>query len=262
MSSVGATYGPLSIDDASHDGDDRHDASSARRSTRSIARWLFRRRRMSSSFSTMLLLPLLLAMLLALASVLLVAFAAGRYHMSPLNILRAVFGIDKGDDHANDVVEAVCASNVELTGYRVVSSVEDMIATRLAPSFSGRVTGDVGGDGTSIASSGFLWDDEDGDTARWRPQGVTTYRGASKNDDDDDDETSGAASLFALVSWYGRADEGYSDRGGRVSFVDVSDMMHRRRRHLRDDATATATTATRGPSPDKDGGGGIMRDGA
>jgi len=43
---------------------------------------------------------------------------------------------------------------------------------------------------------------------------------------------------FALVSWYGRADEGYDDRGGRVSFVDVSRMQSRRWR----DGTTTSTT--------------------
>jgi len=61
---------------------------------------------------------------------------------------------------------------------------------------------------------------------RWRPQGVTTF--SAKPGDDD-----GARRLFALVSWYGRADEGYSDRGGRVSSVDVSRMMRRRRRRRR-----------------------------
>jgi len=62
---------------------------------------------------------------------------------------------------------------------------------------------------------------------------VTTFRAKAGDDDD-------ARRSFALVSWYGRADEGYSDRGGRVSFVDVSRMTRRRRRRRRRDGTTTA----------------------
>ena len=60
--------------------------------------------------------------------------------------------------------------------------------------------------------------EEDGRTTRWRPQGVTTFNA-----------TNGTRKSFVLVSWYGRADDGYDDRGGSVSFVDVSRMQSWRR---------------------------------
>eukprot|EP00985_Skeletonema_marinoi_P003538 scaffold1521_cov73-Skeletonema_marinoi.AAC.1 len=77
-----------------------------------------------------------------------------------------------------------------------------MNLNQVATAFYNKLIGD-----DNILASGFLWNDEDAYTSKWRPQGVTTMH--TQN-----------GFRFALVSWYGRADEGYADRGGRVSFVD------------------------------------------
>eukprot|EP00578_Thalassiosira_sp_NH16_P002906 CAMPEP_0181136592 /NCGR_PEP_ID=MMETSP1071-20121207/33257_1 /TAXON_ID=35127 /ORGANISM="Thalassiosira sp., Strain NH16" /LENGTH=338 /DNA_ID=CAMNT_0023223295 /DNA_START=385 /DNA_END=1402 /DNA_ORIENTATION=+ len=69
-------------------------------------------------------------------------------------------------------------------------------------------------DVNEIVSSGFQWNDEDAKTTKWRPQGVTTFHSNGRR--------------YALVSWYGRKDEGYSDRGGRISFVDITDLHHKK----------------------------------
>jgi len=71
----------------------------------------------------------------------------------------------------------------------------------------------------AIITSGFIWNSIDAETTKWRPQGITTYH-EPIND-----------RRFALVSWYGRKDEGYSNRGGRVTFVDISDLYHNMQQH-------------------------------
>eukprot|EP00956_Cyclotella_meneghiniana_P001788 scaffold1950_cov75-Cyclotella_meneghiniana.AAC.9 len=50
-----------------------------------------------------------------------------------------------------------------------------------------------------ISSRGFVWDDDDASTTAWRPQGITTHRTDN--------------SRWVLISWYGRKDEGYANRG-------------------------------------------------
>lgn len=59
---------------------------------------------------------------------------------------------------------------------------------------------------------GFTWNDEDQDTTKWRPQGLSGI-------------TTTANKEFIAVSWYGREEEAYDDRGVRVAFVDVSDIQ-------------------------------------
>jgi hypothetical protein len=61
-----------------------------------------------------------------------------------------------------------------------------------------------------VTSNGFVWDDVDLVTTKWRPQGITTHHTFAKR--------------YVLISWYGRADEEYENRGGRISFVDISQM--------------------------------------
>ncbi|KAL3823159.1 hypothetical protein ACHAXA_010415 [Cyclostephanos tholiformis] len=239
MSPPEATYGPLSIDDAHGDDDDDearydddddaddYDVSST--PTR-VTRWFLHRR--TCACSTLLLLPM--TVLAVVSSHVVVE----RYHMSFPNLLRTVLGVGVGGGSvSNDALE-ICASRVESDQY-VLTSAEDLVTTRLASAFSGGLARDDDDyddyGGKTITSNGFLWDDEDARTTRWRPQGVTTFRAANG--------TGGRS--FALVSWYGRADEGYSDRGGRISFVDVSGMVRRRHgRRLDDTTTTTTSTAT------------------
>lgn len=59
---------------------------------------------------------------------------------------------------------------------------------------------------------GFTWNDEDRDTTKWRPQGITGV-------------TTPAHKEFMAVSWYGREEEAYNDRGARIAFVDCSDLQ-------------------------------------
>jgi hypothetical protein len=155
---------------------------------------------------------------------LLLAAPGKMFHLSLPNLLRLVFGGRGNRAGSSSDVAAVCLSNE--TNF-ISTSVGDLVLTRSASAFSASLTSDDDEDGARITSDGFLWDEEDGRTTRWRPQGVTTFNADN------------GTRRFVLVSWYGRADEGYGDRGGRVSFVDVSRMQSRRRR----DGTTTSTTA-------------------
>ena len=60
------------------------------------------------------------------------------------------------------------------------------------------------------AQKGFIWDEEDNTTRKYRPQGVTTINTSNKK--------------FIAVSWYGRKQENFENRGARISFVDISNM--------------------------------------
>lgn len=59
---------------------------------------------------------------------------------------------------------------------------------------------------------GFSWNDEDSDTTKWRPQGITGVITSAKKE-------------FIAVSWYGREEEDYNDRGARIAFVDCTDLQ-------------------------------------
>lgn len=54
---------------------------------------------------------------------------------------------------------------------------------------------------------GFTWNEGDASTLKWRPQGMTSVSTAKKE--------------YMAVSWYGRSQENYSNRGVRISFIDV-----------------------------------------
>lgn len=140
------------------------------------------------------LLIILFIFLCIIGSVLLVL--SKRFHQSLPNLLH----IGK---HSTNQIEPVCLSTHLSEGDRI--NVEKMNLNRVATAFHNKLIGD----GNILASSGFLWNDEDAQTRKWRPQGVTTMH--TEN-----------GFRFALISWYGRADEGYADRGGRVSFVNVT----------------------------------------
>jgi hypothetical protein len=60
---------------------------------------------------------------------------------------------------------------------------------------------------------GFTWNDEDSASTKWRPQGLTEIKTTTKE--------------FMAVSWYGREEELYDNRGVRIAFVDLSTMMYR-----------------------------------
>jgi hypothetical protein len=120
------------------------------------------------------------------------------FHQSIQNLLHKNAG-------NNQKLDPVCLSTQLLDGFKR-TTVEDMNLNRVAIAFYNQLIGD-----DAMLMSGFHWNDEDAKTSRWRPQGVTTMH-------------TNIGFRFALISWYGRKDEGYANRGGRVSFVDVTDM--------------------------------------
>lgn len=198
---AGATiYGPLYIDDSQRDGDgdDAHQVPySYYLPSRIIARHYLhlRCRCQMRQFCTIFLLILSI-----IASAL---FATKElFHLSFPNLLRTIFGAGKKGSSTT----AVCLTHL-LHGSR--TTVESMVLNRTALAFNKGFQQKLN---KKIMSSGFLWDSEDGEITKWRPQGVTTFHSNGRR--------------FVLVSWYGRKDEGYSDRGGRISFVDISDMHY------------------------------------
>lgn len=68
------------------------------------------------------------------------------------------------------------------------------------------------------ALEGFTWNDGDGSTQSWRPQGITGI--------------TSPASEYIAVSWYGRDQASYANRGVRISFADISDMDAISYRHI------------------------------
>lgn len=71
---------------------------------------------------------------------------------------------------------------------------------------------------------GFRWDDEDGRSHRWFPQGITTSA-----------DQGGAYSVdgrrVVCTSWYSQRVDGL-DKGSRLTFVDLSDRERPRYRHV------------------------------
>jgi len=64
-----------------------------------------------------------------------------------------------------------------------------------------------------LADRGFLWDSDDSKTKKWRPQGIAGLNEGGKD--------------YILVSWYGRKEEGYKERGARISIVELSSLKYR-----------------------------------
>ena len=65
---------------------------------------------------------------------------------------------------------------------------------------------------------GFRWNSGDNSTLKWRPQGISGVEKDGVN--------------FIAVSWYGRSNQGYEDRGARISFVDLTDENNLVYRHV------------------------------
>ncbi len=74
-----------------------------------------------------------------------------------------------------------------------------------------------------LAERGFLWDEDDANTDKWRPQGISGLKENGKE--------------YIFVSWYGRKKEAltklgndedyYMNRGARISIVDLSSLKYR-----------------------------------
>lgn len=194
-------YGPLSVEDTEPDHAHQQ-RPSYYLSTRTV-RWCLRRRWFGRRFCVVSLTLLCVAIICLLA-------AKRVFHLSFPNLFRTIFGGGKKSSGA----VAACLPNQEIFEANQIIFVEKPSANKTtverldlkhtALAFNKSLTGEV-------ISYGFRWNKEDEETTKWRPQGVTTYHGLSGR-------------RYVLISWYGRKDEGYAQRGGRVSFVDVSDM--------------------------------------
>lgn len=175
-------YKPLSINDSDDESRPLHQPS----------RFSFLRCKRRRAVCTLLIFLscLVLSALLAMKAM---------FHTSFSNLLRTIFGRAS----TPSLMEAAClyidSTSVDTTLRKI--SVDDLQYNKRATSTSKMFHG--------IVSNGFLWDEEDAITSKWRPQGVSTYHTATR---------------YALISWYGRKDEGYANRGGRISFVDISKM--------------------------------------
>ena len=179
-------YSPLSIDEYSHDDDDP----------------LVHSRNTRSSYNTRRLSALLLLLACLSGSALLVA--KDYFHVSLPNLLRIIFGV-----HSKSTLEAVCLEDnyyhddsAKMIHNNNVVSMDEMECNRNAMAFNQSMNG--------FSSRGFVWDDDDASTTAWRPQGITTHHTDN--------------SRWVLISWYGRKDEGYANRGGRITFVDITQM--------------------------------------
>lgn len=66
--------------------------------------------------------------------------------------------------------------------------------------------------------TGFIWNNDDNGTDKWRPQGITGFTEDGRK--------------FLAVSWYGRNEADYASHGARISLVDVTKMNAIRYRHI------------------------------
>lgn len=66
---------------------------------------------------------------------------------------------------------------------------------------------------------GFRWDQQDTDSLRWWPQGITTSADATDTEDID-------GRKLVVVSWYSKG-ERHDNHGSRVTFVDVDELRYR-----------------------------------
>jgi len=93
---------------------------------------------------------------------------------------------------------------------------------------------------------GFVWNHGDNSTNKWRPQGITTVNIPLRSDDPDHQEgRSDGFVKFILVSWYGRTDQNYFDRGGRISFVRLETNNSNNNNTTNSDTLSTSNSSKR-----------------
>lgn len=73
--------------------------------------------------------------------------------------------------------------------------------------------------------SSFCWNDDDAETRKWMPQGMTTSADATADGTYQDREV-------LITSWYDTASGGEDDKGSRVTFVDLTDPTAPAYRHV------------------------------
>jgi len=209
---MSVTYGPLSIDEArAYDEEDDDDSADEEYSVSvpefNIVRHYRPHCRLHCNRRRICIVLFILCMIISLSLVVMKEM----FHLSLPNLLRIVFG---GSKAISDLTASCIPSSLNQTQHymnRIDISSLNLTSTAY-PFSSTSLTKNSNNDDDNILLFGFTWDAIDDVTTKYRPQGITTYH----------DPTS--EQRFALVSWYGRKDEGYANRGGRISFVDISEM--------------------------------------
>lgn len=161
--------------------------------------WRQRWRSFLPSFRCYRYLPTLAVSILLISVVLAIVKRVYPTYLPSVPSIPIVGGMSSSHADAACLLIQISEGNLHVT------SVDQLRLNRKAPAFGGIPTNLKG------AKGGFLWQEGDAKTTKWRPQGISTFF------------TSGGK-RFVLVSWYGRKDEGYADRGARISFVDVTKM--------------------------------------
>lgn len=69
-----------------------------------------------------------------------------------------------------------------------------------------------------FSDKAFKWNTNDNKTNKWRPQGITEAFTKKKH--------------FIIVSWYGRKEAGYNNRGSKISVVDITNKKLISYRHI------------------------------
>lgn len=108
-----------------------------------------------------------------------------------------------------------------LSGYSVMAQIKnydivpvcELNLNRKAKSLSSAQLATV-----SPAKKGFIWNDDDNETLKYRPQGITDVFLKCRK--------------YIGVTWYGRKETNWGDRGVRVSLVDITDMDAIAYRHI------------------------------
>lgn len=209
---VSMMYGPLSIEEAQREDLNVFGSEDSTSRLPSCVGRCYRPSRCSKRRCYIISLALICMVISALI------VAKRMFHLSVSNLIGTLVGGGK-QTPANI---ALCLPADEASTYNMnQTSVERLVLDKLAPAFFQSLTAGV--DGREIISSGFLWNEEDAETTKWRPQGVTTFHLHGRR--------------YVLVSWYGRKDEGYSDRGGRISIVGIPESLGRNESH-QDEAMA------------------------
>jgi hypothetical protein len=118
----------------------------------------------------------------------------------------------------------LCAAHLNAEPFKIVS-LDELDLNRDAKPLTQEV---LEGRKYKDARFGFEWNSGDHSTNKWRPQGITGITGTKKK--------------FLAISWYGRTwikrlgvggwPWGYSKRGARISFVDITDQNNIRYRHV------------------------------
>ncbi|MEV0647069.1 hypothetical protein AB0I28_17560 [Phytomonospora sp. NPDC050363] len=74
-------------------------------------------------------------------------------------------------------------------------------------------------------AASFCWNDDDAETGRWMPQGITTSADAEKDGLYQDRR-------ILITSWYDTGDGGDDDKGSRITFVNLTDPAAPTYRHV------------------------------